>query len=183
MSPSRGRRGALHALGAAVAAAAMLAGCATPRPATTPSEREWTTGRISLSVTAAGGRPAQNLAGAFELRGDADEGELRLVTPLGVQLAQARWAPGHVVLNTPGGQRSFASLDELAQATLGERVPLAALPDWVMGRPWSGAPMQWGDSGFEQLGWTVDLRQREAGRIAARRAAPPAVSVRIQLDG
>jgi outer membrane lipoprotein LolB len=86
------------------------------------------------------------------------------------------------VLVTADGERRFDTLDEMALASLGERVPLAALPDWVAGRPWSGAPSRPRAQGFEQLGWQVDTSAQGDGRISARRAAPPAVTVRIRLD-
>jgi outer membrane lipoprotein LolB len=119
---------------------------------------------------------------AFELRGSGERGELRLLSPLGSQLALARWSSGQARLTTADGEHAYASLDELALAALGERVPLAALPDWIAGRPWSGAASAPSAVGFDQLGWAIDLSRRADGRIAALRAAPPAVTVRIQLD-
>ena len=95
---------------------------------------------MSLRVDASATRMAQNLSAAFELRGDAEAGELRLISPLGTSLAHARWAPGRVRLQTANGERSFDSLDDLAREALGETVPLAALPSWLGGRPWPGAP-------------------------------------------
>ena len=65
---------------------------------------------------------------------------------------------------------------------LGESLPLAALPDWLAGRPWPGAPHTPGEAGFVQLGWQVSLARRSEGWIEARRAAPPAVLVRVKLD-
>ena len=162
-----------------VAAALVLGACASaPRPV-----GDWTTGRLSVRVEANATQAERSFAAGFELRGSDTGGELRLVTPLGTQLAWARWSPSEAVLATADGeQRAFASLDDMALATLGERVPLAALPDWVAGRPWSGAASRPSSNGFEQLGWTVDLSRQGDGRIAARREAPPVVTVRVQLD-
>lgn len=175
--PAAARAGALLAASAAL----LLGACASaPRP-----EGDWTTGRLSVRVEAVESVPAQperSYAAGFELRGSDTRGELRLFTPLGTQLAAARWSPTEAVLATADGERAFASLDEMALATLGERVPLAALPDWVAGRPWSGAANRRSAEGFEQLGWQVDLSRQADGRIAARRDAPPVVTVRIQLD-
>jgi outer membrane lipoprotein LolB len=166
------RRFAVAALGA------VLAACAS----TPPADGGWTTGRLSLRVDAMPDRAAQSVAAAFELRGDARAGDLNLVSPLGTRLAQARWSEGGAVLSTPDGERRFTNLDDLAEQSLGERVPLAALPDWIAGRPWPGAPSRAAGVGFEQLGWAVDLSARAEGRIVARRAAPPAVTLRIVLD-
>jgi outer membrane lipoprotein LolB len=141
----------------------------------------WTAGRIALSVAALPDRPAQSFAAAFELRGDDTQGELRLFSPLGTQLAAARWRPGLAELDTGDGARRFADPDALGREALGEAVPLAALPDWVAGRAWVGAPSRPLEAGFEQLGWAVDLSRRGEGRIVARRETPPAVTVRIAL--
>ena len=163
------------------------------------------TGRMGVRVEASAARPAQSLSAAFEWRGDGERGELTLLSPLGTQVALARWWPGEALLITPDGQTRFDTLGALAERALGERVPLVAWPDWLAGRPWRGAawaPLEGaaiapaasapvaragaGDAGqgagFEQLGWRVDLSRHADGRIEARRSAPPVVTVRIVLD-
>ena len=96
-------------------------------------------GRLAVRVEAHDGTAARSENAAFELQGSAQAGRLDLSTPLGSVLAQARWAPGSVVLATPQGERSFTDLDALTQEVLGESVPVAALFDWLRGRPWPGA--------------------------------------------
>lgn len=178
--PSAGRAlPVLHSLPAWLALA-LLAACATAPPAA--DDTPWTSGRLSVRLAAVGDTPARSLGTAFELRGTADSGELRLNSPLGTRLAAARWSPTEAVLSTSDGERRFDSLDELSRQALGEALPLAALPDWLAGRPWPGAPHRATEEGFEQLGWRVDLSQRKQGWIAADRAAPPAVAVRVRLD-
>ena len=167
---------------AALLAAALLGACATPPPVSVDGGSV-ISGRLSLRVQSFADRPAQGLTAAFELQGHAERGELRLLSPLGGTLAAARWAPGQALLDTPAGRQVFASLDELSLQTLGEVVPLAALPDWLAGRPWPGAAHQAGDNGFAQLGWRVDLTRRAQGWVTAERDAPPAVALRIRLDG
>jgi outer membrane lipoprotein LolB len=162
-------------------AAALLAACASPTRQ--PGEPAWTSGRLSLRVEAGAATPAQSYSAAFELRGDGSSGELRLMSPLGTRLASARWAPGLAVLATPEGEQRFGSLDELSRGALGEVLPLAALPAWLSGLPWAGAPHQAAESGFEQLGWRVLLARRAEGWVEARRSAAPAVLVRVRLDG
>ena len=160
--------------------AALLAACATPPPA--PGEAPWTSGRLIVRVDESAGQAAQSLSAAFELRGDGESGELRLNSPLGTRVAQARWAPGLAVLETPDGEQRFDTLEQLSRQALGEVLPLAALPDWIAGRPWTAAPHVMAAEGFEQLGWSVRLARLAEGWIEARRAAPPAVALRVRLD-
>ena len=161
-------------------AAALLSACATPpRDAEGPP---WTSGRLSLRIEASPERLAQSLAVAFELRGDGRSGELRLNSPLGTQLASARWAPGLATLVTPDGDQEYASLDELSRQALGATLPLAALPDWLAGKPWPGAVHAVREGGFDQLGWQVVLSRLAEGWVEARRAAAPQVLVRVKLD-
>lgn len=160
--------------------ATLLVGCATPPPR--HDDVLTASGRLSVSVEASTERAAQGVAAGFELRGTGERGELRLNSPLGTQLASARWAPGLAVLHTPAGGTAFTSLDDLSRQALGEVLPLAALPDWLAGRPWADAAHAETDRGFEQLGWRVDVARRAEGVIEARRAAPPAVTLRVRLD-
>jgi outer membrane lipoprotein LolB len=178
--------------GWAAAISVALAGCASQPPASDGLVLT-ASGRLSVRVEASPARPSQSLSAAFEWRGDGVRGELTLLSPLGTQLALARWSPGMAKLITPEGETDFDTLDALAERALGERVPLAAWPDWLAGRPWPGAaavPAQTAvvagtpaaGAGFEQLGWVVDLSRHAEGRIEARRGRPPMVTVRIVLD-
>ncbi|RQP23436.1 outer membrane lipoprotein LolB [Albitalea terrae] len=170
---------------AALVAAIVLAGCATqqatgPRQYSTPDSLA---GRMTVKVDATPTSQARNVTAVFDLQGTPEQGKLDLSTPLGTVLAQARWAPGKVALVTSQGETAFATLDELTREVLGESLPVAALFDWLRGRPWPGAPSTSdGDKAFKQLGWTVSLAQFGDGLIAASRAEAPAVSVRAKLD-
>jgi len=168
--------------GATLLAALALAGCAT----LPPPEPGTLAGRMALQVDAYQDRPAQLLSASFDLRGNADRGELRLSTPLGTTLAAAFWGPGEARLVTPQGERRFDDLDTLSRDAFGESLPLRALPDWLNGRPWPGAaeparPLQPGP-GFVQLGWTIDLARFHTGQVLAWRAGPPRVRLRAQLE-
>lgn len=163
--------------------AALFTGCATPPPGTEPPVFS---GRLALQVAAQPPDAAERAVSAhFDLSGNASRGHLELSTPLGTGLGAARWVPGEVVLASPGGQRErFDDLDALTRGLLGEALPVAALFDWLAGRPWPGAPSQpLAAPGFTQLGWRIDLARAHAGLIVARRDAPPAVTLRVQLDG
>jgi len=163
---------------AALLLAALAAGCATHRP----EGADWLTGKLSVKVDATDTQPQRSLSSGFELRGDAESGELRLTSPLGTLVALARWAPGEAVLSASDGERRFADLDELARESLGEALPLRALPSWLRGKPWPGAPSQDVVGGFEQLGWQVGLARYAEGWLEVSRKAAPAVTLRARLE-
>ena len=165
--------------GLLVAAALVLGACATTTRPPASGELPWTSGRLSVRIDA---NPVQNVSAGFELRGNGNSGELRLHSPLGTRLAAARWSPGSAVLADSQGEQRYANLDDLSRRALGEALPLAALPDWLAGRPWPQAPHRLSPSGFEQLGWQVSLTRRAEGFIEASRAAAPAVMLRVKLD-
>ncbi len=125
-------------------------------------------GRISLQVQS---EPVQAFFAGFELKGQADSGELTLISPLGSILAVMRWSPGEAVLEQGGSTKRFASKDALLAQTTGAAVPVSALFDWLAGINTS-AP-----------GWTADLTQQADGRISAKRFDPaPQANLRIVLD-
>jgi outer membrane lipoprotein LolB len=161
------------------AVGATLTACATPPllPEDPP-----TAGRLALRIDATPGRPAQSLSVAFELRGNAGRGQMVLISPIGTQLALARWAPGKASLDSGDGPRGFSSLEALAEAAFGEALPLAAWPDWLAGRPWPAAAHRPIDGGFEQLGWQVETAALAEGLLQARRDTPPRVNLRVRLD-
>lgn len=137
---------------------------------------------MAVRVAATPEHIAQSFTAIFDLRGSAEAGELRLSSTLGTRLATASWGPGLALLQTKDGERRFADVDELSRQALGEALPLTALTDWLAGRPWTGAPSRADASGFEQLGWQIDLSRRSEGAVAFDRAAAPAVQVRVRLD-
>jgi len=167
--------------GAALAATVLLGACSSlPRPADRAAGETFS-GRLAIRAEA----EARSTIAAFDLSGRPDAGELDLSTPLGAVLGRARWAPGQVELVTPQGRKAYPTLDALTQEVLGETLPVAALFDWLKGRPWPGAPSAartGGSTGFEQLGWSVDLAEFDAAVVTAVRRAPPAVTVRVKLD-
>ena len=166
--------------------ASLIAACASVPQTAQPVSGETLSGRMSVRVAGSGGIEPRSVSAAFELHGDAQVGRLNLSTPLGSVLAQARWAPGSVVLATPQGEQRFADLDALTQAVLGESLPVAALFDWLRGRPWPGAASTTStapaEPGFEQLGWVVNLARFDEAWVDARRDRAPVVTVRAKLD-
>ena len=156
---------------------------ARPDPGAVPARSF--SGKLSVQVPAQPGqRVAQGGSGSFELLGDAGEGQLELSTPTGSLLARVRWTPTSVSLEQPREQRSYDSLDALTLELLGESVPVAALFDWLRGRPWAGAatatlpaPAQ----GFEQLGWRVETDRLAEGLLVAQQQGGRAATLRVRL--
>ena len=155
-----------------------LAGCTSVSPVAVGA----LSGRLSLNVAATPQQAARQFSAGFELRGDARQGELDLTSPLGTVLARARWQPGQAQWSSAEGRFEGSDLDPLAERALGERLPLAALFEWLRGRPWPQAPHTPRPQGFEQLGWWVDLQGWPEGRMSAQRTAEPAVTVRAALE-
>lgn len=88
-----------------------------------------------------------------------------------------------VVLQTPSEERRFDDLDALTRELLGEAIPVAALFDWLRGRPWPQAPSTaLAGAGFSQLGWQIDLSQFNDGLVLAQRSTAPAVTLRARLE-
>ena len=158
-----------------------LSACVSTAP---PPVGEALSGRIAVRVPAQGAEPARAVGAAFELQGNAERGTLRLLSPLGTTIAQAQWAPQQARLVSAEGTVDFADMDALTQQMLGEALPVAALFDWLRGRPRSGAANTPASepSGFAQLGWRVDLSRWAEGWVLAQRQEPPLVSVRARLD-
>ncbi len=152
---------------AAGLASALLAACAPLRRTAPPSPMPHWSGRLSLVVRS---EPVQSLSASFELQGSVDEGELRLNTPLGNSLAQARWNARETLLQAGQTVRRFDSLGELIQELTGAELPVAALFDWLAGRPTPAA------------GWQADLGRHAQGRLTAQRLSAPAIDLRIVLD-
>lgn len=172
----------------------LLTGCAhaprapeaSPATALTPaSPTPSFSGKLSVQIPPQPGqRVAQGGSGSFELTGHASQGQLSLSTPTGSLLARVTWTPTSVSLEQPREQRSFDSLDDLTLDLLGEAVPVAALFDWLAGRPWAGAgvsrlpaPL----TGFEQLGWRVETDRLADGVLVAQQLGGRHATLRVRL--
>jgi outer membrane lipoprotein LolB len=139
---------------------ALLAGCASPPRADRTAETAGTTwsGRLALQVE---DRPSESFSAGFELKGSADAGELKLVSPLGGTLGLLTWQPGAAMLRSGAQVRQFDSVESLVAHVTGSAIPVAALFDWLRGVD-TAVP-----------GWRADLSQVAQGRVTARRVEPP----------
>lgn len=171
---------------AAVQAAALalaLAACTTP-----PRDPDGASvsGRLSVKVDAWQDQPARSVSAGFDLNGSPQQGQLSLTSPLGTVVARAEWSATGVKLTSSDGETRYDSLDTLTRDMLGESLPVAALFDWLRGRPWPGAPAEprtgAGEAGFVQLGWSVQLERLGEGWVVAQRVAPPQVTVRARVE-
>jgi outer membrane lipoprotein LolB len=180
----------LRSAGIAALALALQA-CATHPP---PLPGHVWSGKLGVRTDAAPNLPARSMSGEFELSGTASSGQLVLTSPIGTTIARARWSdpvgaqgtPSRIELEADGGTTHYATLEDMMQRAIGDQLPLAAMFDWLAGRPWPDAPAQRGADGasFDQLGWHVDLSQLAADRlIDAQRPQPvPVLHVRVKLD-
>ena len=152
----------------------LVAGCAYKQGTTGINDTQnevktsfWA-GRISLQIQS---EPAQAFFASFELKGQAQNGELTLISPLGSILGTMRWSPGEAILTQGGSTKRFLSTDELLAQATGAAIPVSALFDWLDGKD-TPTP-----------GWMVDLSQQGNGRVTAKRVAPaPQADLRIILD-
>lgn len=149
-----------------VASALLMAGCATPK-STAHTTKLWE-GRLSLTLAT---EPRQSFFAAFELSGDAHQGQLRLLSPIGSTLAELVWNPTSARLTQGSQTQTGPSADALLALITGTTLPTAALFDWLNGLPTPTA------------GWQADLSQSASGVIRVQRAQPlPAMELRLQLD-
>lgn len=150
-----------------------LAGCASPptAPAEIRAEQSAWSGRLSLQVEEQVGQAAQSLSAAFELQGNAAQGELTLLNPLGNVLARIDWTPEHALLQSGDNVQESASLDTLLAQMTGTALPVRALFDWLRGIQTSAS------------GWTADLSDINQGRLEATRHTPaPRATLRVIFE-
>jgi outer membrane lipoprotein LolB len=138
--------------------ALLVTGCAVPpRTPAAPGVQVWS-GRLALTVE---GQSSQSFSAGFELKGAPEAGELSLFNPLGGTIAILGWTPASATLRANGNTRQFPSLEARAQEATGAPLPVAALFDWLGGKP---TPI---------AGWQPDVSQVAEGRLRARRTDPP----------
>lgn len=161
----------LRLIGTGLVLTCMLLGaCATGSKrdaAGQPEAASWR-GRLALVVQS---DQAQSFSSAFELRGNAQAGELTLLTPLGQTAATLSWSAQAAVWRSNDKVQQFESLDALIKNALGTELPVAALFAWLDGKP------------MEAAGWSADVSHYAQGRVTAQRQTPgPPAQLRVVLD-
>lgn len=151
----------------ALSSTLLAAGCATPRMPPVDSNAYWS-GRMAIQVLK---DPPESLSAGFELQGSAQAGEMVLLSPIGTTMARLEWTPQGARLAQGQQQINSTSLQRLGTRLTGTDLPIAALFEWLAGRP------------AEVPGWQVDLSAHAQGRISAERREPsPGAVLRIALD-
>ena len=159
-----GRR---RVLALALSCTLLAAGCASPRMIRVDDKAYWS-GRMAIQVLK---NPPESLSAGFELQGSAQAGEMVLLSPIGTTLARLEWTPQGARLTQGQQQVDSPNLQRLGARLTGTELPIAALFEWLAGRP------------AEAPGWQVDLSAHAQGRISAVRREPsPGAVLRIALD-
>ncbi len=113
---------------------------------------------------------AKSFSAAFELQGNAEQGELIFFTPLGSTAAAIHWTPKKARLQANGETRDFDNLSQLIALVMGTDVPVTALFAWLDGQAHAAQD------------WQVDLSEKAQGKIVARRSSAPAADLRVLLE-
>jgi outer membrane lipoprotein LolB len=157
----------------ALACATLLAACAQPpsRPAApVDGERFQLEGRLSVRQGEA--RHHVGISWRHVPAGD----EILLSGPLGQGLAELTRDAGGARLVAADGQRlAAADWDSLAERAFGARLPLSAMPRWVVG----AAPAP-GSGGTD--GWRIDYLEYDAGRPVLIEMRRDDIEVRLKVD-
>lgn len=161
------------------------------RDSSTPATPIELQGQMGIKLGAWQAEPARGMSFGFFFQGQLERGSLALMTPLGSQVAQIEWTPTTATLRRigPAGGEDLrrGSIEELAEAALGEALPLQTLVHWMRGHPDPDLPHRpQPDAGtFEQRGWLIDTREHAQGRILATRQGRPGLRdarIVVRLD-
>jgi outer membrane lipoprotein LolB len=153
-----------------------LTGCAALQPAPEPASDAAThqqhlasvadirafnlQGRIGVQTEGRG------FSGSTRWQHEAARDTIALFSPMGGQVANIDANPQSVVLVDSDGKSYRAEdAETLTQKTLGWRLPMKGLPDWVLGRPAPGTieESRWDEAGrlthLKQHGWDISYAQ------------------------
>lgn len=117
-------------------------------------------GRIGVQTEGRG------FSGSTRWQHEAAKDTIALFSPMGGQVANIDANPkGVVLVDSDGKSYRAADAETLTQKTLGWRLPMKGLPDWVLGRPAPGAieDSRWDEAGrltrLKQHGWDISYAQ------------------------
>ncbi len=167
----------------------LLAGCASlepqPESAAPAGEAFYLSGRVAVKY----GEEAAS--GRISWQHEQASDDLLFSTPLGQGVAHIVRRDGIVTLTT-SDQKVYRAgdVESLTEKTLGWRLPLAGLPDWVRGRAAAGAPALTKLDASQRLaelrqsGWLVDFLAYDSatGLPAKLRLSREDVEIRMVID-
>ncbi len=131
---------------------------------------------------------SEAFTGNLNWRHAATGDDLIINTPFGQGVARIV-REGDAVQLTTSDNKSYRAPDaeSLTERTLGFRLPLEGLADWVQGRPSPDSPakVQKGPDGrislIEQRGWKIEYQEYDGGRPYRMRLTYPDVELRLAI--
>lgn len=162
--------------------AGLLAGCASLPPPPLPARQDLRDfaleGRFALRATPPD-QPAQSAGGRLAWTHKNQIDTILLANPLGYGVAEIESGPAIARLRLADGKTSESSdPDSLIEEVTGQRLPVARLPAWLLGRSGGRAQIAHDDLGrplrLVEDGWQIDY--------AYDNAAPDALPGRLTLS-
>lgn len=182
--PLRGNH-AVHLLRSIILIAVMaLAGCAGLEQRVPGDRVEFElAGRIAVRYR------NEAASGNLAWRHAPESDEMLMTTPIGSSVARIVRTGKVVVLTTSDGQEyRAADAESLTEQTLGFRLPLVGLADWVRGRPVDAQPAvstsdaQGRLAVLEQSGWRIEYQAfRPDGLPTRLRLEYPGIELRLAI--
>ncbi|HLS85381.1 MAG TPA: lipoprotein insertase outer membrane protein LolB [Burkholderiales bacterium] len=168
---------------AAVVAIVLAAGCAQLGTQTPQDQLFELAGRIAAR------QGDEAFSGNLRWRHAGSLDELLLTSPLGQGVARIVRKDGNVTLTTAEPREYRApDAESLTEQTLGFRLPLAGLADWVRGRPSQDAPFdaeRLADGRLrvlEQNGWRIEYLEYTGGLPSRLRLSYPGIDLRLAIS-
>lgn len=181
-------------LASALLAALALGACSTLPPPALPAReslRDFALeARFALRVSRPDAAP-QTAGGRLSWEHRRGNDRILIANPLGYGVAEIETTPALSRLRTADGTiRESADADELMEAATGERLPVARLPAWLLGRSSSTSYIerdgQQRPTSLSEAGWRIDYAYDDAAagalptRITLRRADDVELRLRIE---
>jgi len=168
----------------AFAAALLLAGCAEMQFQRPDAEAEFElSGRIAVRFK------DESSTGNVAWRHGPRNDEVMITSPLGQGVARiVRDGESITLTDAEGREHRASDAEALTEKTLGFRLPLAGLADWVRARPGPGpSQVRKDDAGriaeLEQSGWKIEYQEWGAdGKLPARmKLTYPGLELRLAI--
>jgi outer membrane lipoprotein LolB len=168
----------------ALAAVFLLAGCAGMEFQRPEAEAQFElSGRIAVRFK------DESSTGNFAWRHGDRNDEVMITSSLGQGVARiVREGDAVTLTDAQGREHRAADAEALTEQTLGFRLPLAGLSDWVRARPGPGpSQVRKADDGriaeLEQSGWRIEYQEWGAdGKLPARmKLSYPGIELRLAI--